>query len=113
PGSFNPATSKVNADRDGLQPGNAARTLANSTFAPRQSSLGVAPSPAPGSFSSNLRSQLAPSRTNSGQDVNASMVNLERLGEREDEGKAPEQVLSALRESLNREMKIKEGSENM
>ena len=113
PGSFNPASSKVNADRDGLQPGNAARTLANSTFAPRQSSLGVAPSTAPGSFSSNLRSQLAPSRTNSGQDVNASMVNLERLDEREDERKAPEQILSALRESLNREMKIKEGSENM
>jgi rapamycin-insensitive companion of mTOR len=58
-----------------------------------------------------MRSQLAPSRTGSGQDINASMVNLERLDE--DDGLVPEQVLSTLRESLNREMKIKEGSENM
>jgi rapamycin-insensitive companion of mTOR len=36
---------------------------------------------------------------------------LERLDE--DDGRAPEQILSTLRESLNREMKIKEGSENM
>ncbi len=39
------------------------------------------------------------------------MVNLERLDE--DDGLVPEHVLSTLRESLNREMKIKEGSENM
>jgi hypothetical protein len=58
-----------------------------------------------------MRSQLAPSRIGSGQDTNASMVNLERLDE--DDGLVPEQVLSTLRESLNREMKIKEGSENM
>lgn len=58
-----------------------------------------------------MRSQLAPSRTGSGQDISASMVNLERLDE--DDGLVPEQVLSTLRESLNREMKIKEGSENM
>jgi rapamycin-insensitive companion of mTOR len=38
-------------------------------------------------------------------------MNLERL--EEDEGHVSEQILSALRESLNREMKIKEGSENM
>jgi hypothetical protein len=31
----------------------------------------------------------------------------------EDEGQASEQLMSTLRESLNREMKIKEGSENM
>jgi hypothetical protein len=43
--------------------------------------------------------------------MNASMVNLERLDE--DDGVIPEQVLYTLRESLNREMKIKEGSENM
>ncbi|TVY92138.1 Target of rapamycin complex 2 subunit [Lachnellula willkommii] len=81
------------------------------SYAPRGSSLN--PSPAPGSFSSNLRSQLAPSRTGSSQDVNAnaSIANLERLDE--DDGAVPGQVLAALRESLNREMKIKEGSENM
>jgi rapamycin-insensitive companion of mTOR len=39
------------------------------------------------------------------------MVNLERL--EEDDGILSEQALSSLRESLNREMKIKEGSENM
>jgi rapamycin-insensitive companion of mTOR len=38
-------------------------------------------------------------------------VNLERLDE--DDGLLPEQAISTLRESLNREMKIKEGSENM
>ncbi|KAF4637249.1 hypothetical protein G7Y89_g821 [Cudoniella acicularis] len=107
-------SSKLNPDRDGLQPsaaGNGPRTLSSSTmsFAPRGSSLN--PSPAPGSFSSNLRSQLAPSRAGSNQDVNYSMVNLERLDE--DDGMQPEQVISILRESLNREMKIKEGSENM
>lgn len=58
-----------------------------------------------------MRNQLAPSRTGSGQDINASMVNLERLDE--DDGLVSEQVLATLRESLNREMKIKEGSENM
>ena len=39
------------------------------------------------------------------------MVNLDRLDD--DDGRLPDQMLSALRESLNREMKIKEGSENM
>jgi rapamycin-insensitive companion of mTOR len=103
---------KPTSDRDGLQPGalgNGARSNTSMSFGPRGSSL--APSPTPGSFSSNMRNQLAPSRTGSGQDVNASMVNLERLDE--DDGLIPEQVLSTLRESLNREMKIKEGSENM
>jgi rapamycin-insensitive companion of mTOR len=69
------------------------------------------PSPAPGSFSSNLRSQLAPSRTGSSQDMNYSTTNLDRLDE--DEGAGPEQFITALRDRLNREMKIKEGSENM
>lgn len=101
-------------DRDGLQPtttNNGSRTMASPavSFAPRGSSLN--PSPAPGSFSSNLRSQLAPSRTGSSQDVNYSNANLERLDE--DDGQLPAQAILALRESLNREMKIKEGSENM
>ena len=41
----------------------------------------------------------------------AGLRDLERL--EEDDGRLPEQLLSSLRESLNREMKIKEGSENM
>ncbi len=44
-------------------------------------------------------------------DVNAPMLNMERLDE--DDAALPERLLSSLRESLNREMKIKEGSENM
>ncbi|KAL3427051.1 cytosolic regulator pianissimo [Phlyctema vagabunda] len=78
------------------------------SYGPRGSSL--APSPAPGSFSSNMRSQLG-SRAGSSLDINASTINLERLDE---EGEKPQQqMLLSLRESLNREMKIKEGSENM
>ncbi len=110
-----PYSSKLAPERDGgLQPagaGSGVRAGANSgvSFAPRGSSL--APSPAPGSFTSTLRSQLAPSRAESRQDVNASVGNMERLDE--DDGRIPQEVLSTLRESLNREMKIKEGSENM
>ncbi|CAL3965744.1 unnamed protein product [Diplocarpon coronariae] len=109
-----PSKTSFESTRDGLQPQagvNGPRTQGSSaaSFGPRGSSL--APSPAPGSFSSNMRSQMAPLRQVSGQDTNASMVNLERLGE--DEGLGSEQALSSLREALNREMKIKEGSENM
>lgn len=102
--------SKTNSERDGLQPafGNSSRTISTSTsFAPRGSSL--APSPAPGSFSANLRSQPPLSRQTSGQDVSFSMLGLER----DEYGQVSEEVILALRESLNREMKIKEGSENM
>ena len=111
--STNTRTS-LDRDRDGLQPtggGNAPRALGSSavSFAPRGSSLN--PSPAPGSFSSNLRSQLAPSRTGSSQEVNFPTTNLDRLDE--DDGVQPEQSISALRDKLAREMKIKEGSENM
>ena len=106
--------SRTSFDRgDGLQPtgpGNGIRTVPNSqmSFGPRGSSL--APSAAPGSFSSNIRGHLGP-RMGSGNDVNAGLRELERLDE--DEGNPPEMLLSSLRESLNREMKIKEGSENM
>ncbi|TVY29027.1 Target of rapamycin complex 2 subunit [Lachnellula hyalina] len=114
PTSYGTNNGRTSFDRDALQPvasGMGPRSNSAMSFAPRGSSLN--PSPAPGSFSSNLRSQLAPSRTGSSQDVNVnvSVVNLERLDE--DDGAVPGQVLAALRESLNREMKIKEGSENM
>jgi len=103
-------SSRTSFDRDGLQPpGNGGRTVSNSSspFAPRGSSL--APSPAPGSFSSDMRSQLSQSRAASRLDVTS--TNLQRL--LEDDGRVSEQTMSALRESLNRELKIKEGSENM
>lgn len=99
------------SDRDGLQPGNGVRSNSSLSFGPRGSSLAPSPAP-PGSFSSNIRSQMNLSRTgSSGQEGNVSMVSLERLDE--DDGVLPEQLLSTLRESLNRELKIKEGSENM
>ncbi|KAF7957490.1 hypothetical protein EAE96_003068 [Botrytis aclada] len=95
----------------GLQPPgqNGSRMASSSTaaFAPRGSSL--VPSPAPGSFSSTMRSQM--SRQASALDTNVSMVNLERLDE--DDSTTPVKILSNLREMLSREMKIKEGSENM
>jgi rapamycin-insensitive companion of mTOR len=118
-----PSSSAVNSlnprssfERDGgtslqppglVPPTNGARNLSASavSFAPRGSSLN--PSIAPGSFSSELRSQMIPSRAQSRADV----YSMEKVDEDDDTGL--EQTLSALREQLNREMKIKEGSENM
>ncbi|KIM94882.1 hypothetical protein OIDMADRAFT_134612 [Oidiodendron maius Zn] len=83
------------------------------SFAPRGSSL--APSPVPGSFSnSTIRSNIG-ARAGSGQDINLSLRelrDLERMEEDQNRG-AEQKMLSALRESLNRELKIKEGSENL
>lgn len=103
---------RTSFDRDALQPtglANGARpnTSANPSYGLRGSSL--APSQSPGSFTSDMRSQLVPSRQGSRGDINS--ITLDRL--EEDDGQVSEQVLTALRESLNREMKIKEGSENM
>ncbi|TAQ85052.1 hypothetical protein B7494_g6626 [Chlorociboria aeruginascens] len=106
---YSTTTSRTSFERDGLLPSNGAQALSTSNYAPRGSSLAL--SPAPGSFSSNLRS--VPSRAGSALNINASMVNLERLEEDNDDGRPTEQMISALRESLNREVKIKEGSENM
>lgn len=112
--SFSSQTSsngRTSFERDGLQPptpsANGARNLSASAvnFAPRGSSLN--PSPAPGAFSVDLRSQMMPSRAGSRADVHA----MEKVDE--DEMSIVEQTLAALREALNREMKIKEGSENM
>ncbi|KAK0711679.1 Rapamycin-insensitive companion of mTOR, N-term-domain-containing protein [Lasiosphaeris hirsuta] len=107
----NAASGRPSLDRDGLQPpapgANGARNLSTSalTFAPRGSSLN--PSPMPGSFSSELRSQLNISRAGS----RADMFALEKLDE--DDSSLQEQNLAYLRDALSREMKIKEGSENM
>lgn len=109
--ALDPSNSRTSFERDVLQPPTLSvkggRNLSASaiTFAPRGSSLN--PSPAPGSFSTDLRSQMIPSRAGS----RADMVSTEKLDE--DENAQAAQALAALRESLNREMKIKEGSENM
>ncbi|ORY70006.1 Rapamycin-insensitive companion of mTOR, N-term-domain-containing protein [Pseudomassariella vexata] len=104
-------TSRTSLEREGLRPPastDGGRNLSASaavSFAPRGSSLN--PSPVPGSFSSDLRSQMTASRAGSRADV----YNLEKLDE--ESLSAAEQALNELKESLNREMKIKEGSENL
>ncbi|KAI0866995.1 Rapamycin-insensitive companion of mTOR, N-term-domain-containing protein [Xylaria cubensis] len=100
-------------ERDGnLQPPPAnaatARNLSASavSFAPRSTTLNPT-SIAPGSFSSELRSQMTQSRAGS----RAETYSLEKLDEGDE--LVVEHTLSALKDSLNREMKIKEGSENL
>ncbi|KAI9848354.1 MAG: hypothetical protein M1838_000540 [Thelocarpon superellum] len=100
-------------ERDGLQPprvGPGGRSLSNSSmaFSARNPSLAV--SAAPGSFSSDLRSTMS-SRAATPRPDGASIFGAE-LGE-EDGKTASERILAVLSEKLNREMKIKEGSENL
>jgi hypothetical protein len=108
PGSV--ANPRPSLERDGLQPpaANAGRNLSASavSFASRGPSLN--PSPMPGSFSSELRSQMNVSRAGSRLDMFPALEKLD-----EDDGPTDEKTLSHLREALGREMKIKEGSENM
>lgn len=109
-GSQPSSNSRTSFERDGLAPprlsADGGRNLSASgvSFAPRGSSLN--PSPAPGAFSVDLRSQMMP-RANS----RADLVAMEKVDE--DDTSVAEQTLSTLREALSREMKIKEGSENM
>jgi hypothetical protein len=108
PGST--ANPRPSLERDGLQPpaANGGRNLSASavSFASRGPSLN--PSPMPGSFSSELRSQMNVSRAGSRLDMFPSLEKLD-----EDDGPTNEKTLAHLREALSREMKIKEGSENM
>ena len=108
-----PATSanpRPSLERDGLHPPapNAGRNLSASavSFASR-GGASLNPSLMPGSFSSELRSQLNASRAGSRLD----MPLMEKLDE--DDSPIQERNLANLREALSREMKIKEGSENM
>ncbi|OTB07142.1 hypothetical protein M426DRAFT_53909 [Hypoxylon sp. CI-4A] len=103
------ATSRPSLDRDGggLQlPGapNGGRNV-SASFVPRGGSLN--PSQPPGSFSSDLRSQTMQSRAGSRTDGYIR----DKLDE--DDESITEITLNALKDSLTREMKIKEGSENM
>ncbi|KAG5949801.1 hypothetical protein E4U53_005754 [Claviceps sorghi] len=110
---------RTSLDRDGsgLQPSNSmssriAAAASAISFAPRGSSLN--PTIGPGSFSSELRSQMLASRAGSRVDV-ASIYTGSIMDKADQDGAdtAVQQALSGLRERLNREMKIKEGSENM
>ncbi|KAI1777686.1 Rapamycin-insensitive companion of mTOR, N-term-domain-containing protein [Hypoxylon cercidicola] len=111
--SFNSpaAASRPSLDRDaGLQPPGAStngpRNMPSSaSYAPRGSSLN--PSQQPGSFSSDLRSQMMQSRAGSRTDVYIR----DKLDE--DDESMTENTLNALKDTLTREMKIREGSENM
>ena len=106
----------IDRDGSGLQPPNGAagRNLSASavSFAPRGSSLN--PSVAPGSFSSELRSQMMSSRAGSRVDVGSIYPSsiMDKVDE-DDGDDVMTQALATLRERLNRELKIKEGSENM
>jgi rapamycin-insensitive companion of mTOR len=99
-------------DRDGLQPpraDNAGRSMSavsGVSFGPRGASL--APSGAPGSFSSALRS-TATSRT--GTPGHSRRISFEQG--REEATNQAEVMLTELKERLKKEQKIKEGSENM
>ncbi|KAH6627593.1 Rapamycin-insensitive companion of mTOR, N-term-domain-containing protein [Chaetomium tenue] len=106
-----PGNPRPSLERDGLQPPvpNGGRNLSASavSFASRAPSLN--PSPMPGSFSSELRSQTNISRAGSRLDM---FPALEKLDE-DDDDPGQEKTITHLREALGREMKIKEGSENM
>ncbi|KAK4226097.1 Rapamycin-insensitive companion of mTOR, N-term-domain-containing protein [Podospora fimiseda] len=111
-------TSRPSLDRpdrtdrgDGLQPlAPVGRNLSASAvnFASNRGGS-LNPSPMPGSFSSELRSQLNISRAGSRPDIFA----LEKLDEDDDGGLTQEKTLAYLKEALSRETKIREGSENM
>ncbi|RYP92240.1 hypothetical protein DL770_001659 [Monosporascus sp. CRB-9-2] len=112
--SSNPSVlaGRTSLDRDGssLRPpasNSGVRNVSGSTvsFAPSGPSLN--PSPGPGSFSSELRSQMMTSRAGSRADAYI----LDKLDE--DDGFEVEHTLAALKDSLNRELKIREGSENL
>jgi rapamycin-insensitive companion of mTOR len=112
--SSNQATD-TNAIRDGLQPPRAALTGFRSAsnvsgvgYGPRGSSL--APSAIPGSFSSVLRSTVTPRNIASRPDLSVAM-GLEYPDQ--DDGTTSERALADLKDKLNKEIKIKEGSENL
>ncbi|KAI6784751.1 uncharacterized protein J7T54_007844 [Emericellopsis cladophorae] len=101
----------------GLQPPAAVsaaggRTLSASTA--RSAAGSFNPSFAPGSFSSELRSQMSSSRAGSRMDVGSMYPGniMDKVDEDEDDT-AAQQALVALKDRLNRELKIREGSENM
>lgn len=106
-----PGRTSFDRDGSGLQPPNGAgsRNLSASavSFAPRGSSLN--PGGGPGSFSSELRSR-AGSRTDAGSIYPTSFM--DKVDE-DDAESLTDRAIATLKERLNREMKIKEGSENM
>ncbi|KAL2172200.1 hypothetical protein VTG60DRAFT_7044 [Thermothelomyces hinnuleus] len=105
-----PGNPRPSLERDALQPTapNGGRNLSASSvnFASRGPSLN--PSPMPGSFNSELRSQANLTRAATRPDMFPALEKLD-----EDGDQSQETTIAHLREALGREMKIKEGSENM
>lgn len=95
----------------GLQPPASVRNLSSSN---QRAAGSFNPSFAPGSFSSEMRSQMVSSRAGSRMDVGSAYPGsiMNKVDEDETDA-AMELELAALKDRLNREMKIKEGSENM
>ena len=103
----------LDREGSGLQPppslgGRNASSASLVSFAPR-GPASFNPNIAPGSFSSDLRSQMAPSRSTIRNDapVYSSKV------EEDNVDSVLEQTITTLKDRLNRELKIREGSENM
>ncbi|KAF3021901.1 hypothetical protein E8E14_005470 [Neopestalotiopsis sp. 37M] len=99
------ATGRPSLERDGLQPPGAINGGKGGSYVSRGGSSFV-PTPAPGSFNPDVRSQ-AVSRTGSRADIFA----LEKLDE--EEISLAEKNLNHLKDALSREIKIRDGSENM
>lgn len=87
------------------------RTASSSavSFVPRGPSINPSSVGGPGSFSSDLRSQLGPSRLGSRLDIYNTLGPLNEFKD----GSDMDKLLADLRDDLARENKIKEGSENM
>ncbi|KAL2160484.1 hypothetical protein VTH06DRAFT_1172 [Thermothelomyces fergusii] len=108
------ANPRPSLERDALQPTapNGGRNPSASAvnFASRGQPLNPSlnPSPMPGSFSSELRSQTNLTRSAARPDMFPALEKLD-----EDDDQSQETTIAHLREALGREMKIKEGSENM
>jgi rapamycin-insensitive companion of mTOR len=109
---------RTSLDREGsgLQPSAnvSARNMSSSAvpFGARTGSFN--PAVAPGSFSSDMRSQMMPSRAGSRMDVSSVYPGgiMDKVDE-DDMDTVAEQTLVGLKDRLNRELKIREGSENM
>lgn len=117
------APGRTSYERDGGGVGGGLQPPAASVAASSASGRNVAgsamrggsfnPSFAPGSFSSELRSQMgsrAGGRTEYGSVYPGAIMN--KVDE-DEVGAAAEQAIAMLKDRLNRELKIKEGSENM
>lgn len=102
-------------DRDGLQPppkiGQGARSMSSAglAYVPRGGSI-AASGPPPGSFSSDLRSTM---HSRAGTIRPDAVATFGPDHAEEDIKSASERMVAGLKEQLNREMKIKEGSENL